>query len=690
MFRLLFCLFTLTAATFLIAHSEGDLRPMNAVDMVELKRLSGTKLSPDGRYLLYQRSNTDWKENAIVDRYRLLDLETGKYLPVPSPKRARTSVGTTWWKPDSSGFAYLRRPRGERIRQVYYFDALGSQEMEQLTFHGTSVTQVLWAPDGESFYFVADTQLSKMDERSLEENWVIRPYDTELNREVWRFDIKTRTAEIVVYGDFSVRSVSLSQDGKHLLYRKVPDHTLATIPEGEIWVRNLETGADTRWTDNDYGEAQPMLAPDGSAISFIATVNDKGEPYYEDKVFVLEKGAAQPKRLLTNMAMEALSHAWDADGTGLYILGNTGVRTNLFHYDLETESLEQVTTGDHAMSGWSYDAELDMHIARFVSATDLGEIQVMRDRGTGFVPVTNEYEELRESFLLPKQEAVTWRARDGQEIEGLLAYPIGYEAGQSYPMITITHGGPRSSSQFGSWNVSRSVPVLTGQGYMVLLPNHRGGTGYGDAFMRDMYGAYFRNAHLDTLDGVDAMVERGLADPDRLIKMGWSAGGHMVNRLITETDRFKAASSGAGASSWLSMHGESDVRHSRAFVFGGNPWEEDAPYEQYHKDSPLVDVWKVSTPTLFFVGENDVRVPPTQSIMMYRGVRETGTPTELYVADGEPHNFRKPSHRLFKINTELAWYAKYALGRDYEAVLPKRARRPVEDRNADEDVISVE
>lgn len=248
-------------------------------------------------------------------------------------------------------------------------------------------------------------------------------------------------------------------------------------------------------------------------------------------------------------------------------------------------------------------------------------------------------------------------------MEGLLAYPVGYRAGDRFPLVTVSHGGPRSSAQFGNWEPTRLVSVLAGQGYGVLLPNYRGSTGYGDAFMRDMVGGYFKNADLDVLAGVDALIGRGLADPDRLIAMGWSAGGHMTNKLITETGRFKAASSGAGAADWLSMVGQSDVWMSRTPQFGGTPWQQHAPVQVYRDQSVIQNAWKVTTPTVFYAGEDDRRVPSNQGLLMYRGVKAAGVPTELYLAKGEPHNFRKPSNQLFKIQTDLAWFARY-LGRE--------------------------
>jgi dipeptidyl aminopeptidase/acylaminoacyl peptidase len=289
--------------------------------------------------------------------------------------------------------------------------------------------------------------------------------------------------------------------------------------------------------------------------------------------------------------------------------------------------------------------------------------------------LTNEYADWPARYRMPRQEAVRWAGRDGQSIEGLLVYPVGYRKGVRFPMVTVSHGGPRSAAQFGNWDIPRSVVVLAGQGYGVLLPNYRGSTGYGDAFMRDMVGGYFTHAHLDVLAGVDAMIDRGLADPDRLIAQGWSAGGHMTNKLVTVTGRFKAASSGAGASDWVSLYGESDIWLSRTPWFGAAPWAKDAPLQVYRDQSVLQDAWKVTTPTLLYVGEEDKRVPPTQAILFYRGIKAAGAPTELYIAKGEPHNFRRPSNQLFKIQTDLAWFAKY-LGREpYEPDFPEVALR---------------
>jgi dipeptidyl aminopeptidase/acylaminoacyl peptidase len=233
-----------------------------------------------------------------------------------------------------------------------------------------------------------------------------------------------------------------------------------------------------------------------------------------------------------------------------------------------------------------------------------------------------------------------------------------------------THGGPAASSTlaFPSW--AEYTPVLAARGYAVLDPNYRGSTGYGDAFLRDMVGHYFNQADDDVLAGVDALVARGLADPAKLVAMGWSAGGHMTNWLITQTDRFAAASSGAGAANWISMYGQSDVRSYRTPWFGGTPWQPDAPIASYLASSPITHVSKAKTPTLILVGEKDPRVPMAQSVEMFRALKAVGCTTELLVFPGEPHGPRSLKRRLHKVNAELAWFERHLFGRAYEMEKP--------------------
>jgi dipeptidyl aminopeptidase/acylaminoacyl peptidase len=276
--------------------------------------------------------------------------------------------------------------------------------------------------------------------------------------------------------------------------------------------------------------------------------------------------------------------------------------------------------------------------------------------------VTNVFAFVDERFKTARQQRITWKGQDGQQVEGLLHYPVDYVQGQRYPLIVMTHGGPASSDKFG---FSGDIQVYAGRGYAVLRPNYRGSTGYGDAFLRDMVKGYFKQSHLDVMTGTDAVISMGVADPDKLVKMGWSAGGHMTNKIVTFTDRFKAASSGAGAANWISMYAQSDHREFRTPWFGGTPWGANAPIDLYWDHSPLKDVAKVKTPTLFLVGEQDPRVPMPQSVEMYRALKSNSVPTRLYVAPREGHGWTELRHRLFKLQVEMEWFEKWVNNRAY-------------------------
>ena len=224
--------------------------------------------------------------------------------------------------------------------------------------------------------------------------------------------------------------------------------------------------------------------------------------------------------------------------------------------------------------------------------------------------VTGVYDTLDRDFQLPRQEKVTWKGADGVTIEGVLFYPLDYQPGKRYPLMVQLHTGPQESDKFGFGPgvVLNYVPVLAAKGYAVLRPNYRGSVGYGNPFLRDVLNGYFKNMHLDVLAGVDALIAQGIADPDRLAIMGWSAGGHLTNKLITFTTRFKAASSAAGAANWTSLFAESDIRTNRAVWFGGLPWGPNAPTDTFGTTRRL-GCAKVRTPSCSSRREDAVPLP---------------------------------------------------------------------------------
>lgn len=410
------------------------------------------------------------------------------------------------------------------------------------------------------------------------------------------------------------------------------------------------------------------ISPDNTQVLFTAGTNQNWEPYYNSNLFLVPASGGEPRVVLPDFPYGVDAAMWSKDGKSILMVCNMGVHSQFFRLDLASRKYSQMTKGDHAVGGGRGGAAggADDTLVFTLSRSELpGEVHILRPGQSEPARVTRVFEYITREFKLPKEEKIQWKGKDGVTVEGILTYPLDYEPGKRYPLAVHTHGGPQASDKlsFSGWSQYR--PVLAAKGYAILMPNYRGSTGYGNAFLRDMVGHYFSQAHLDVLTGVDYLIGRGIADPDRLAKFGWSGGGHMTNKIVTFTDRFKAASSGAGASNWISMYAQSDVRNNRTPWFGGTPWQKDAPISVYWDNSPLKDVWKVKTPTIILVGERDERVPMPQSVEMYRALKSNGVPVHLYVAPREPHGWGELRHELFKMNVELEWFEKYVTNRPY-------------------------
>jgi dipeptidyl aminopeptidase/acylaminoacyl peptidase len=640
-------------------------RPMTLVDLMNVPVVSDPRLSPDERRIAFVESEANWKADKRVSHVWRINTDGSQLTKMTDGADGETSPR---WSPDGKSIAFIAK-RGadpDAVAQAFLISADGG-EAEPLTNHATAVSNLVWSPDGATLYFRASDP--KPDEQKAREKAKddVFMFDEDYQQQhLWGIAVATRAEHRITQGDYSVTAFAVSQDGRQVVYHRAPTPLLGDDEHSEVWVMNVDGSAARQITHNAVPEAGASFSPDGSQLLFLAQANQRFEPYYNRKIFIVPVSGGEARLLMPDLPYEVEAAEWSKDGRSIFFLANMGVHSELFRVSAQSGNPEQLTKGDHAIGDWSSSAGGKAHVFTVNEMASPGDVWLWPgDAGSPPRKVTSVFDAVPRQFRLPRQERVEWKGADGVTVEGLLAYPLDYAPGHRYPLVVQTHGGPQASDKFGLGGRQNYVPVLAAKGYAVLQPNYRGSTGYGDAFTRDMVGHYFKNAHLDVLAGVDYLIKAGIADPDHLVKMGWSGGGHMTNKIITVTDRFKAASSGAGVADWISMYAQSDVRSYRTPWFGGTPWQKDAPITVYWENSPLKDVWKVTTPTIFLVGQNDQRVPEPQSIEMYRALRSNGVPTHLYVAPREPHGWEELRHVLFKMNVELNWFEQHAMNRSY-------------------------
>ena len=652
----------LAAASVAVAQEK---RPMTIIELLDVPSVGSPRLSPDGTELLYTRADTDWKKNGRTTHIHRIGTDGSGEVQLTNGEHGESSPR---WSPDGMRVAFLARRGESPFTQIYLMRNRGG-EASPLTEHGSSVQSIAFAPDGEHIYFLAPNPKSAEEKKKDDLQDDVFAFDEDYKqRHLFRVATSGEApveAERITEGDYSVVEFRLSHDGARIAHSRAPSPLYDNRDEGEVWIMDADGGNALRLTDNTVSEFGAQLSPDGMTVMFLSDSSAEFETYYNDNIFVVPATGGAHRLLYEDMPHEVNGAHWAPDGS-IYFTANTGIRTQLFHAGMDDEAPVALTDGDHSLSGWSFEASAGKHVFGRNTRENAGDIHLLAANGGEPVQVTRVFDYLDETFLLPVQEAVRWNGEDGVEVEGLLYYPLDYREGQRYPLVVQTHGGPAASDKFGFGRWSSYVQVLTARGYFVFKPNYRGSTGYGDDFLRDMVGHYFNQAHLDVMTGVDHLIALGLVDGDRMAKMGWSGGGHMTNKIITHTDRFKAAASGAGAVNWISMYGQSDVRIYRTPWFGGTPWQEDAPIDTYWGHSPLKDIYKVTTPTIVLVGENDVRVPPPQSVELYRALKTNGVDTHLYIAPREPHGWRELRHELFKVNVEIDWFERHVRGIEYE------------------------
>ena len=692
-------------------------RVMDYADIFRLASLGGAELSPDGAWVVYEVSKLlfpDWQRR--TDLYVVsADGRTTRQLTFTEgedetgvrwqPRGGGTTIGFTstrdnkkrqlflirpdggearrvtsaedgigaWaWSRDGAWLAYIAGPEGKR--QVWVLAGDGSGKAEQLTQHATAIESFVWSETagGRILYFTAADEPDSTRRRRMKEKFDVRVMNEPAPAvHLWAFDVAAKAEKRLTQGDLRVSGIELSRDGRWAAFHGRPTDRYADDRATELYLVNLETAAQERLTDNYVGEGTVSFSPDSRLIAFTA---DRDFTWGNlNRVYVRPLTGGAWRELGKGDARDGGLDFWSADGRTIYWNGDEGVNANVYTLDLTTGAVRPLT-GVVGTVRASKNREQETALLRYSdprSPTDLYLAPVAKlARREGWVRLTRLNPWI-DSLALGRYETVHWKAGDGTTVEGILVYPVGWDRARRYPLIVQLHGGPASAYENSfSGSYATYTNVLAGKGYAVLQPNYRGSTGYGEAFQRAIAGNYWPLAAEDILSGVDTLVGRGIAAPDSLGMMGWSAGGHWSNWTLVTTDRFKAISSGAGVSNWISLYAQTDVQATRQYYLGGDatrggpnkPWDN---FDHWWAESPLRYITRARTPTLLHSGEKDERIPMAQNLELHMALKQRGVPTEFLVYPGQPHGLQEPRYQLVKMVAEVGWFERWIRGKPW-------------------------
>ncbi len=656
--RLGFVLVALAAAAAPVALAAQERRPMTTDDVLDMVGVGQVLLAPDGSWVLFGRSDLDWDENERK---------------------------TTWWKVPASGGAAYRfigeegasnvafSPRGTYLSftrtvdgkaQLFLMRTDGGEAI-RLTDHATSVRAYRWTDDEGTIVFTADEALPEEVEKERKKGADAIVVDEGPNgqragrwRNLWAFDVETRTERRLTEGERIVGSFDVSPAGDRVAFTARSENRRNQRNLSEIYLLEVGTGEIRRLTENRAPESRITFAPDGRRIAYEAPSDGEWELRL-DRIWVMDTETGARRPVSDAFSGNIGTFVWSADGSEILFGGLQRTDYNLYTLDVETGRVTQRTHVTGALRPASFSRDRSRMAYTFEDFTTPRDVWVAPTDGSAGTRLTDLNPRVRTELALGRHEVVRWRSADGLEIEGILVLPPDADAGSPHPFLLHIHGGP--AGVFTN-SFSGRYHVWAGLGYAQLLPNVRGSSGYTDELLRGNMYDIGGGDYQDLMTGVDAMIRRGVADPERLALRGWSYGGILGGWTITQTDRFKAASLGAMVSDWTSEYGPGFNHDVRLWYIGGTPWENP---ERWRERSPLTHVARVTTPTLLLHGMNDTTDTEAQSMMFFQALKDQGKTVRYIRFPREPHGFREPRHQRTRDVEEIRWIQEYTRGIDW-------------------------
>ncbi|MBZ5527474.1 MAG: S9 family peptidase [Acidobacteriia bacterium] len=560
--------------------------------------------------------------------------------------------GSVAWAPDSKRLVFLSDAAKKGQLELYLREA-PDKRPRRLTNVTGFLSSPAWSPDGKTIAVLFTENATRAAGPLVAET----PQTGEIKEAVTEqrlalVDAATGNLRQISPADMYVYEFDWSPDGQRFVVTAAHDNGDNNWYIARLYTLDAGTGAMKSIYQPPLQIANPAWSPDGKRIAFIAGLMSD-EPSVGGDIFTISAEGGEAKNVTPEMKASASWLRWTPEGKILFgetVGGDAGFAT----VDPSSEKMETLWSGTGTITTGDWSTSLSLSADGKTSAVLRHSYSSAPEVYVGAIGAWKPLTE-RNAAIHPgwgEAKSIHWKS-DGYDVQGWLIYPRHFDAAKKYPMVVHVHGGP-GAAVHSHWPGWHDFPVaLAGAGYFVLEPNPRGSFGQGEAFTRANVKDFGYGDFRDIMAGVDEAIRIAPIDPQRLGITGWSYGGYMTMWAVTQSNRFKAAVSGAGLSNWQSYYGENLIDQWMIPFFGASVYDDPAVYA---KSSPMNFIKNVKTPTLILVGDSDGEVPAPQSWEFWHALKTLGVETKLVVYEHEGHAFAKPEHQRDLILRSFEWF----------------------------------
>jgi dipeptidyl aminopeptidase/acylaminoacyl peptidase len=629
-------------------------------DLLNIQSASAARISPDGKWVAYTVTTTDFKQNAYVTHVWLASTENGRTLQLT---RGEKSTGDPQWSPDSQWLAFTSGRVGDKS-QIFALHPDGGEGV-QLTKAENGVTGYAWSHDGKRIAFTssdADSKAAKDRQEYLGGFEVVRKeYDFS---QLWTVDVEEALkvpmpgTQLTKGKDYTIGSFSWSPDDTRIVFSATVNPDLIQGGTSDIYLFTLSDKSVKKVVSQPGPDDNPDFSPDGKSLVFTSAMGNPKFFYSNARLAIVPVDGGTPKSITDNFDENPNFLAWKADG--IYFSAAQKTTSHLFRVDPAAGTIARISRPDDLMLA-SLTFTKDGHTVAFTAPSPASLSEVFVSSVTSFAPkkLTFMSDQIK-GWRVGTREVVSWQSKDGTTIEGILIKPADFDPKKKYPLLCVIHGGPTGIDR-PSLLDTRYYPtdIWAAKGALILKVNYRGSAGYGERFRQ----LNVRNLGVgdawDVLSGVDYLIAKGSVDPKRIGCMGWSQGGYISAFLTTSSDRFAAISVGAGISNWATYYYNTDITPFTIQYLDKDPAMDP---EIYAKTSPMTYIKQARTPTLIQHGELDRRVPIPNAYELRQGLEDRGVPVEMVVYKGFGHGISKPREMRAVMLHNVGWFNHYIFG----------------------------